>query len=283
MTFGRFDLDSLPPPVLIIGSHRSGTSMVARQLSAAGLFIGTDLDTNLEPEGFIELNAFLLRSAGGSWDHPAAIRDLLSNAELRTAMGELLRRHLERAGCAALTGSPSAGRPWGWKDPRTTITLPLWLELFPAARVVLVSRHGVDVAASLQAREAHNAQDIRSRLAARRTRRQDARLKERMVSGMQYSFRALTLAGAFDVWQEYEQMALEHTRTLGDQLLHIRFETAADSLEELIRFCGLEAGTDTIEEMRNGFDAMRAFAYRAQPTLTDFADGHADALARFGY
>ena len=26
--------------------------------------------------------------------------------------------------------------PWGWKDPRNSITLPLWLRLYPEAKII---------------------------------------------------------------------------------------------------------------------------------------------------
>src|SRR5213078_1316124 len=44
-------------------------------------------------------------------------------------------------------------RPWGWKDPRTVFTLPLWLQLFPKAKIINIVRNGVDVASSLSVRE----------------------------------------------------------------------------------------------------------------------------------
>ncbi|MBW1793701.1 MAG: sulfotransferase [Deltaproteobacteria bacterium] len=50
-----------------------------------------------------------------------------------------------RNGCYQETAPPF----WGWKDPRTTLTLPLWLKLFPKARIIHVIRNGIDSALSL--------------------------------------------------------------------------------------------------------------------------------------
>ena len=47
-------------------------------------------------------------------------------------------------------------RRWGWKDPRTSLTLPYWLRLFPTARVIHVHRDPAQAARSLHAR-AHRA------------------------------------------------------------------------------------------------------------------------------
>ncbi len=41
---------------------------------------------------------------------------------------------------------------WGWKEPRTTLTLPFWQELVPNARYVICLRNPVDAISSFQRR-----------------------------------------------------------------------------------------------------------------------------------
>ncbi len=41
---------------------------------------------------------------------------------------------------------------WGWKDPRTTLTLPFWKELVPNARYVICLRNPADAISSIQRR-----------------------------------------------------------------------------------------------------------------------------------
>ncbi len=43
-------------------------------------------------------------------------------------------------------------RSWGWKDPRNTFTLPMWLKVFPNAKVIHVLRDKESVARSLMKR-----------------------------------------------------------------------------------------------------------------------------------
>jgi hypothetical protein len=45
------------------------------------------------------------------------------------------------------------GAPWGWKEPRTTLFAPAWLEIFPNARVVHVTRDPLAAAESIRERE----------------------------------------------------------------------------------------------------------------------------------
>ena len=44
-------------------------------------------------------------------------------------------------------------RNLGMEDSRSTLTLPVWLSIFPEARVIHIVRNGIDVGMSLQRRE----------------------------------------------------------------------------------------------------------------------------------
>lgn len=276
-------LEGMPAPVILIGTHRSGTSLVAALLRDAGLFIGSDLDPNLEPVALIQLNDLVLRACGGSWDRPAAVRDLLADPSLFEATATMLGRMLGHRGRAKVAGSGNRAFCWGWKDPRNTQTLPLWLRLFPEARVVRVSRHGADVAQSLVNRERANAAYLVETISAPRSARGDARLASAMTASMQYSFRCTTLDGAFDLWCEYEQAASDHTTDLGENAVHLRYESIADDLPALIAFCGLECSPELLDRLRRQVDPTRSFAHRSDPSLLALAERRADALAKFGY
>lgn len=144
--------------VLVVGSHRSGTSALARVLS----LVGCDLPKHLNPpvEGDNELgfwepdpvvhahNAFLA-SIGSSWDDPAALPDgaFVSAAalELRQQLGLLLP---EEYGTSPL---------FVVKDPRISRLLPLWFAILEQLQVAPVTaiavRNPLEVAASLKARD----------------------------------------------------------------------------------------------------------------------------------
>src|SRR5438270_95637 len=47
----------------------------------------------------------------------------------------------------------SFGKHWGWKEPRTTLFVPVWLEIFPEARIVHVIRDAHAAASSIRERE----------------------------------------------------------------------------------------------------------------------------------
>ncbi|MCB1919737.1 MAG: sulfotransferase family protein [Candidatus Competibacteraceae bacterium] len=130
--------------VLILGMHRSGTSCLAGSLQEAGLYLG-EVNTaaphnakgNRESRAIMELQDDLLRANGGDWDAPP--EQVVWSPEHRA------RRD------AIIAGYPD-DRVWGFKDPRTLLTLSGWLEALPSVRFVGAFRHPLAVAASLHAR-----------------------------------------------------------------------------------------------------------------------------------
>ncbi|MDE0002011.1 MAG: sulfotransferase [Rhodospirillaceae bacterium] len=135
-----------PPCVIILGMHRSGTSLVAGSLQAAGLRLGTVNDQapfnskgNKENVRIRELNDAMLDRIGASWKRPPARQITWLRSDSRRAES-LLRPYL------------SADRAWGFKDPRTIWTVEGWLQLLPDAQLVGVFRHPALVAQSLVAR-----------------------------------------------------------------------------------------------------------------------------------
>lgn len=157
--------------VCVLGMSRSGTSLTARLLQLAGVYLGPEEellgpelhqlagagDQVLEkarqsnPGGHWEhyrlmrLNERILRSLGGNWREPPPMpAGWESSAELDGLRDE----------AASLIAESFAGRPlWGWKDPRNSLTLPFWLRLIPRMRCVVCLRNPIDVAASLQRRD----------------------------------------------------------------------------------------------------------------------------------
>jgi len=279
-------------PVILIGMHRSGTSLLARMLGRLGLFLGTRRDENDEAYFFQELNDWALRSAGGSWERPQAIHTLLANPELRKMTADYLDGMLRSPRAARYLGVARALRfrtplalpgRWGFKDPRTTFTLPLWLDLFPTAPVVHVRRHGVDVAASLRTRQ-------RKALAGARATHEKRRglywLRPKR-GGFAHTVRALELDGGFALWEEYTAEADAHLARLGDQALDLVYEELlADPARELARAAehvGLRPTEADLARATADVKPARAQAWTSDAELVAFAESMSDRLAARGY
>ena len=130
--------------VCIIGMHRSGTSVLAGSLQKAGLFLGAhfvrnrhNLRGNRENPQVLELHEELLAENRGSWDHPPK--------EVRWAS-----EHLDRAR-ELVAQNADQGR-WGFKDPRTLLTLSGWKRVAKKVELAGTFRHPLAVAISLKSR-----------------------------------------------------------------------------------------------------------------------------------
>jgi hypothetical protein len=279
-------------PVILIGMHRSGTSLLARMLGELGLFLGTRRDENDEALFFQELDEWALRSAGGSWERPHAIHALLALPELRKLTADYLDGMLRSPRAAGYLGVARAlryrtprGLPgaWGFKDPRATFTLPLWLDLFPAARVIHVRRHGVDVAASLRVRQERALAGAR----ATHERRRGLYWLRPKRGGFAHTVRALSLDGGFALWEEYTAEAETHLERLGDQALDVVYEELlADPVPHLARaaaHAGLAPSDADLARATAGVRPARAQAWTTDPELVDFALSVAPRLAARGY
>lgn len=280
-------------PVIFIGMHRSGTSMLGRLLEELGMFFGTRKDENNEALFFQKLNDWLLTQCGGRWDNPGPFKDFFWHSDEAVKWTETYIRNMlaspraiQFLGARRLLsgGIANLDEPWGWKDPRTTFTLGMWLKIFPDAKVVSIERNGVDVAQSLRTREIkilEDAQQYYQRYRALffiRPRR----------AGFANSPRCLSLENAFSLWQEYTAAADTAIAALPrERTLTLRYEHVLSDpvrwLTEVAAFCGLNASSAGINETVKSIRADRAQAYESDAELKKFAAGHAEALAARGY
>ena len=144
-------------PVVVLGMHRSGTSVITGCLAALGLDAGEHLQDGNEhnPKGYFEDKRIvaahdeLLEALGSSWD------DLrpLPEGWLESPPAAACTRTLRELAVKAL-GRP---KPWLIKDPRMCRLLPLWLRLLEGfdikPRFVIPVRQPVASAQSLNRRD----------------------------------------------------------------------------------------------------------------------------------
>jgi hypothetical protein len=137
-------------PVIIAGMHRSGTSLVARLLERGGLYVGGSwVERNHESVHFTRANRAMLG------EPPLTIHDYGWSAPKSADFIWARKGFAERAAkdLSHFLAEMDGEAGWGWKDPRNSLTLPVWLAVFPNARVLHVVRDGRAVALSLADRD----------------------------------------------------------------------------------------------------------------------------------
>ena len=270
------------PPVIILGMHRSGTSMITKMLSQLGLFIGHDLEDNSESMFFHNLNDWLLHQSGAAWDNPEPIQWFFQNDKLVRLAEEYIQDRIRGFPIVKYTGwrrfimnqSPLSGmdQPWGWKDPRTTFTLPFWLNLFPDSRVVYIYRNGISVAASLRARE----RKLLEMAEAEHANRKALGLYNivRKKGGFVWSNRCLSLEGGFSLWEEYISIAMKMIDEVAPYSMSLKYENIlehpAKNLFELANFCGLSPSEGEARKVASVVKPKRANAFVYDEELKAF-------------
>jgi O-antigen biosynthesis protein len=201
--------------VCIAGMHRSGTSMVARMVNLCGLYLG-DEDEFLpaaadnpkgfwENKNFLNINEKILSHFNGTWDAPPAFME-------NWHVSNELDKYREEA--AQLIQSMSHHEHWGWKDPRTSLTLPFWQELIPDLKVIVCMRNPLEVAQSLESRN-----------------------KFHHHKSMQ-------------LWLTYYEVLFADTPTENCLITHYSayFHTPQTELQRLLKFIGLELNSVIIDQ-----------------------------------
>lgn len=233
-------------PMIILGMHRSGTSLVSRLLERAGMYVGGSwVDENHEAYHFLRANRAMIGE--GYY----ALYDYGWTAPKTDEFIAARRGYAERAAShsGAFFAERTNERVWGWKDPRNSLTLPVWLSIYPAARAIHVLRDGRAVALSLADRD------------------------------------SLDLAFGIDLWAHYTMRADRALAALpDDRKLTVRYEDLLASpdtvLPGVLSFAGLDAPAD-LGSLIGGIDTTRVEARLSDPRLAEIADH--PMLARYGY
>lgn len=219
----------------IAGMHRSGTSTLAQILYRLGLDLGDakdlfaaneyNVDGYFEHKDFVAVNERILRTLGAGWDFPFGLEP-----------GWHERPEIREIAEEAKPLMDGFGQPgmWGWKDPRTCLTLPFWLDLAPDLRVVAALRNPLEVAASIRKRGASS-----------------------MTMGL-------------NLWRMYNQSLLDNIPQ--DRLLITHYETffrrPQKEFRRIVDFAGMHTSEQMISLVRSKvIRGLRHHVYTAQDLL----------------
>ena len=137
--------------ILVLGMHRSGTSVVARLLNMMGAYFAPEKiatpPTIANPKGYWErwdvlhLNEDILTAMGMTWDNISDFNPQTITPDIHTQFDSAARE---------IIFGLDANRPWMIKDPRFCLLLPFWRSWFEIPVCVYVHRRPIQVAQSLK-------------------------------------------------------------------------------------------------------------------------------------
>ncbi|MCK5061125.1 sulfotransferase [Candidatus Parcubacteria bacterium] len=136
--------------VIVLGMHRSGTSAVAGVINSLGVsmgekhFIKKDYKNPFgyyEDLRFIELNKKILNEQNNDITRvPSAERIMAQKEKYRDQIKKLLAENSKIAS-------------WGWKDPRTVLTIDLFYPYIKNPYFIICERASEEIAKSLKRRD----------------------------------------------------------------------------------------------------------------------------------
>ncbi len=261
------------PPVIILGMHRSGTSMLTRILEKLGLFVGWRKEENNEALFFLKFNDWLLKQAHATWDNPYNYK--LAGEDFKELMANLARkyirsfRRIEFLGFGKFLKYKSLKDldfPWGWKDPRNTFTLDIWLKVFPNAKIIHIYRNPIDVAKSLRKRALKHKKELKWNL------------KKELYMHLTLGYigygdfiREENIFEGIKLWEEYVSNVFELEKKFHLDVLHIKYEDFLGNPLEFVKLIlskiGMSCEKHKIIEATKDINPQRKYAFLANRQL----------------
>ncbi|MCD4653834.1 sulfotransferase [bacterium] len=268
-------------PLIILGMHRSGTSLITRLLADCGIFPGRKLSINAESIFFRNINEKIYRCVGATWSYINPICEAMESNEFVSNQVKMIKTHLFDSMQIEHFFIPEHwiklqdGKVfnWGWKDPRTTITFPIWLKIFPKARFLSVKRNGIDVAISLHRRALKHNQ-----------------LWKRFSPIHNYSKRMFALKECLNLWAEHLEFELKKQSLIPDgNFLEIEYENLLTNpvsmLKNILEFAGVSYHKKDLESISVQINIKRIdnsrFVHQFRNDIEPLLDH--PILRQFGY
>jgi hypothetical protein len=251
-------------PVIIVGMHRSGTTMITKMLENLGLFAGAEKEINNEALFFWKINnwIFELHTATAEkpynlrYKNPACTKVILESLE-HFVQSDKRKQYLGKHASKYKT-IKELDFPYGWKDPKNSFTIDFWKKVFPNPKVIHIYRNPVDSVSSYIERDL--ALKNKFEWNWKKKMKRDLLISK----NFHQNFRLTSIEEGYDLWEEYVSKALSLKNDC-ENYLEIKYEDFLEhpfeNLQKLVQFSGLNADEDKIRNEIQGIKKERAFAF----------------------
>ena len=248
-------------PVIIIGMHRTGTTMITKLLEEYGIYFGSLKEHHNEAIFFLKINEKILEICNSSWNNPYKFDSFAIKKE--TEILKYMKHRLKGQKSNKLywqNYDENKSLIWGWKDPRNTITLRFWKNIYPDAKVIHIYRNPMDVAVSLMNREIRFSESGKLRWYYNV-------VKNYIILGF-YVRRApelVDLSKGIKLWKYYVEKAFINDKNI----IHIQYEEFLENPEKvfysIIDFLSLPKNPEKVKDIIKKIDKSRRFVFIYNP------------------
>ncbi len=251
-------------PVIILGMHRSGTTMITKMLEQLGLFVGAEKEINHEALFFWEINNWIFDIHTATPEKPYNLR--YTNPACRKIIHESLDYFVQSGKRKQYLGNLSSRYknirdmdiPFGWKDPKNTFTLDFWKHVFPHPRIIHIYRNPIDSVSSYIER------DLALKNKFEWNWKKKLKRDWLISKNFHENFRLYNLNEGYDLWEEYVSKALSLKHEF-EHYTEVRYEDFLEQPKEMLKalalFSGLNPSTAQLDAAIEGVQQDRAFAF----------------------
>lgn len=278
-------------PLIIIGMHRSGTTMITKMLEKLGFFMGSEQEVNSESIFFHDINHWIMVQSNSAWDNPVpeTFKNDFHKNNLKRVI-ELQMKGLKRYNFLGrdkffkYRSIKNLDINWGWKDPVNTLNIEVWKSVFPNAKVLHVYRNPIDIAESLRVRE-HKVQG-RFKLTFAKQMHEKLLTSRRLYNR---SVRLFDIQEGISLWEKYLEAAVKAKKQYDDLWLDVKYEDFLDQpgvfLNTITDFVGLETSQEVINQLTKEIKNDRKYAFLKDENLTKLYESLKDRelITKFGY
>ena len=251
-------------PIIILGMHRSGTTMITKMLENLGLFVGAEKEVNNEALFFWKINNWIFDLHTATPEKPYNLR--YSNPACRKIILESLdyfiqsdkRKQYLGKHASSFKNIKDVDFPYGWKDPKNTFTTDFWSAVFPNPKIIHIYRNPIDSVSSYIERDL----ELKNKFEWNWKKK----LKRDFLISKNFheNFRLYNLEEGYNLWEEYVTKALSLKNTFPDYI-EIKYEDFLEkpfeNLQTLAKFSGLQPSEQQLQNEIAAIKSERAFAF----------------------
>lgn len=251
-------------PVIIVGMHRSGTTMITKMLENLGLFVGVEKEINNEALFFWKINNWIFDLHTATPEKPYNLR--YKNPACEKVIIESLEHFVQSNKRKQYLGKHASKYasiktldfPYGWKDPKNSFTIDFWKHIFPNPKVIHIYRNPIDSVSSYIERD----------LALKNKFEWNwkKKLKRDLLISKNFhqNFRLTSIEEGYDLWHEYVTKALSLKEEFADYI-EIKYEDflehPLENLQKLTQFSGLNVSDNNIKNEIQHIKKDRSYAF----------------------